>query len=236
VVARHGGREVEVAGRKCTASFPFLQEAVACAAEIRRHFSPAGTAAAFDVRPRIGISAGTPVTENPDFFGETLRSAALLTDYAAEGEVLLAPSIYEHPGGEALMLPAEMRVLSDGEQQFLVQLSELAARVWNQPQLQVSDIAKMLGMSTSQLYRQSVALTGCAPGRFMQDYRLEKAAVSIERREGTLSEIAFASGFCSLSYFSKCFRRKYGLLPSRYAAVSATTVRAGAVRSGAVTG
>ncbi|MCB2203798.1 DUF4242 domain-containing protein [bacterium] len=218
IVTRHGGREVEHAGNKFIASFSLLAEAITCAMEIRHFFSADSEGIAIGAVPRIGLSAGVPVTESSELFGDAVRSASLLSDHARKGEVLLAPSVYEYAGSEALGLPAGMRVLNDTEQQFLIALTEVAARVWTEPKLQNAEIAKELGLSTSQLYRQSIAVTGRAPSRFMQDYRLEKAACSIERREGTLSEIAFASGFCSLSYFSKCFKKKYGLLPSHYAA------------------
>jgi AraC-like DNA-binding protein len=224
IVLLHGGREVDYPGRKTTASFTSVSTAVDCAVEIQTWFSADHAASGTGLKPRIGLSAGAPVTGDAAFFGAAMRNASLLSDHAAEGEVLLAPSIQEHYGGDApLHAGTDMRALSEDEQLFLVQLTDLAARVWNETQWKVTDYGKMLGMSKSQLYRKTITLTGCSSSAFIQDYRLGKAAASIETREGTVSEIAFAFGFSSLSYFSKCFKRKYRMLPSRYAAIIART-------------
>lgn len=225
ILALHGGRVVAYPGSKTMASFPSVSEAVTCATEIQRGFSVdhAGTDGGW--KPRIGLSVGAPVTADADLFGDAIRNASMLSDYAAEGEALLAPSVQEHFGDEVLLEKgADMRVLSEDEQRFLVHLTDLAAQVWNEAQWKVADYGKMLGLSKSQLYRKTIALAGCSPSTFIQEYRLARAASSIERREGTMSEIAFASGFSSLSYFSKCFKKHFGVLPSRYASlVSHTT-------------
>ncbi|MDP9041826.1 MAG: AraC family transcriptional regulator [Bacteroidota bacterium] len=36
------------------------------------------------------------------------------------------------------------------------------------------------------------------------------------KNAGNISEIAFETGFSSPSYFTKCFKRKFGLLPAAY--------------------
>ena len=38
----------------------------------------------------------------------------------------------------------------------------------------------------------------------------------LRRKAGNISEIAFETGFTSPSYFSKCFQKQYGRLPSDY--------------------
>jgi AraC-like DNA-binding protein len=69
-----------------------------------------------------------------------------------------------------------------------------------------------------QLYRKLKALTGQTPNEFVRGYRLRQAADRLDAKAGTVAEIAYAAGFNSLSYFSKCFREQYGVSPSEYAA------------------
>jgi AraC-like DNA-binding protein len=38
----------------------------------------------------------------------------------------------------------------------------------------------------------------------------------LNKNAGNISDISFETGFSSPSYFSKCFQKRYGLMPSDY--------------------
>jgi AraC-like DNA-binding protein len=61
-----------------------------------------------------------------------------------------------------------------------------------------------------------IYLTGKSPNNFISDYRLKRALALLKTNRGNISEIAFETGFSSPSYFSKCFQKRYGHLPSDY--------------------
>ena len=88
--------------------------------------------------------------------------------------------------------------------------------VWRDSTLSVKDFSKKLGYSKSQLYRKILNLTGKSLNIFIRDYRLNKALKLLHDQKGNISEIAFETGFNSLGYFSKCFKSKFGILPSKY--------------------
>jgi AraC-like DNA-binding protein len=48
----------------------------------------------------------------------------------------------------------------------------------------------------------------------LNELRMRKAAELLAHREGRISDIAFACGFNDLSYFNRCFRRRFGLTPT----------------------
>jgi AraC-like DNA-binding protein len=48
----------------------------------------------------------------------------------------------------------------------------------------------------------------------LNELRLRKAAELLARKEGRISDIAFACGFNDLSYFNRCFRKRFGLTPT----------------------
>jgi AraC-like DNA-binding protein len=48
----------------------------------------------------------------------------------------------------------------------------------------------------------------------LNELRLRKAADLLARAEHRISDIAFDCGFNDLSYFNRCFRRRFGLTPS----------------------
>ena len=52
--------------------------------------------------------------------------------------------------------------------------------------------------------------------RYLNEYRLERAAELLHHEDKTVTEIAFECGFNDLSYFIKSFRRQYELSPSVY--------------------
>ena len=71
-------------------------------------------------------------------------------------------------------------------------------------------------MSKSQLYRKVTSLTGFSPNDLLNEYRLEKAKELLTKKKHNVSEVAFVTGFSSPSYFTKCFKNKFGLLPLAY--------------------
>jgi len=70
-------------------------------------------------------------------------------------------------------------------------------------------------MSRSQLHRKLSALIDQSASEFMRSYRLHRAKEMISLNAGSISEISFAVGYGSPSYFSKCFREEFGLTPSQ---------------------
>jgi len=80
----------------------------------------------------------------------------------------------------------------------------------------VEVFAKEVGMSTAQLYRKLVLLTGYSPNDFMRHLRLQRAADLLMQKAGNVSEIGYQTGFNNLSYFSKRFKEKFGRYPSSY--------------------
>jgi AraC-like DNA-binding protein len=104
--------------------------------------------------------------------------------------------------------------LSPIEEQFIDDLVDYISQVWSKADLRVDDIAKKIGYSKSQFYRRMIELTGKSPLAFLKEYRLEKALELLENQNHHVAEIAYMTGFNSASYFSKCFHKRYDILPS----------------------
>ena len=84
----------------------------------------------------------------------------------------------------------------------------------NDEKLNVENLAGELFLSRSKLYRKIKALTGDTANEFIRKVRLEKAKQIIEGTEYTISEICYKVGFSSPSYFTKCFKDHFGVLPT----------------------
>ena len=87
---------------------------------------------------------------------------------------------------------------------------------------QVDDIAARLGYSRSVFYRRIKALTNIAPNDFLRTYRLKRAAEMLAS-SSPLGEVSDFAGFSSYSYFSKAFKKHFGLSPKDYRAKSANS-------------
>ncbi|MRX40276.1 response regulator [Flavobacterium sp. LC2016-23] len=85
----------------------------------------------------------------------------------------------------------------------------------SEPELSVEDLASKVFLSRSQLYRKIKTLTGISVNEFIRTVRLEKAKELIELGNDNITEISFKVGFSSPSYFTKCYKEKYGYLPTQ---------------------
>lgn len=79
--------------------------------------------------------------------------------------------------------------------------------------LTVESMAEQLSVSRSYLYRIFKQELGISPQRAILNFRLEKAAMLMEKSRASLTEIALSCGFCDLSHFSKAYKEKYHTRP-----------------------
>lgn len=86
----------------------------------------------------------------------------------------------------------------------------------------IDDLASALGMSRPTLYRRVKGELGITPNNFIQNLRLEYAHELLDNGAGSVSEVAYAVGFKSLSHFTRSFREHYGQLPSSMIATQGT--------------
>jgi DNA-binding response OmpR family regulator len=83
------------------------------------------------------------------------------------------------------------------------------------------ELASDLGLSYSTFRRRLRDEADARPAGFVRTYRLERAAAMLTQDAPHVSEIAYAVGFRSLSYFSTAFSKHFGVPPSDYARASA---------------
>ena len=99
------------------------------------------------------------------------------------------------------------------DEQLLKQLRGIILANIRNDQFGVEPLATEVGMSRSHLHRKVKGLTGKSISNFIRDVRLEEAMGLLEKDTGSISEIAFQTGFQSASYFHKCFQKVYGYPP-----------------------
>ena len=80
--------------------------------------------------------------------------------------------------------------------------------------LNVELLASQVNLSRSRLYRKIKAITGQTVSEFLRKIRLQKAKQILEAGNSNISEVCFEVGFSSPSYFTKCFKAHFGILPT----------------------
>ena len=106
-----------------------------------------------------------------------------------------------------------MNQLEDRDKQFLNQLHAIIQKNLSDSEFGVEDIGKGIGLSRVQLYRKVKAMTGSSVVDLLRKARLAKAKRLLESRSMSVSEVAYDVGFSAPSYFTKCFKEEYGMLP-----------------------
>ena len=99
------------------------------------------------------------------------------------------------------------------------QLSAVTAVIENNlsnPDLNVDFLCKTLGMQQKNLYRLLKKYVGVSPVDYIRQTRLRKAAMLLEQKKFSVSEVMYMVGFSSSSYFSKCFSAMFGCTPGQY--------------------
>ncbi len=80
----------------------------------------------------------------------------------------------------------------------------------------VEMLCRVVGVSERQLQRKLKAITNKSPIQLISSVRLHRAKELLIRQERNITEIAFDIGFTSPSYFSKCFKKEFGLSPTEF--------------------
>lgn len=102
---------------------------------------------------------------------------------------------------------------SISQQEFLNRLSELMDANLENEHFGVSELAREMGMSRSNLHRKVNSILNISASQYIREFRLNKAKELLNESSFTVSEITYRVGFGSISYFIKCFREQFGYTP-----------------------
>lgn len=115
----------------------------------------------------------------------------------------------------SLLSNSKKNTLAEIEQSFINVFQQYVEKNITDPDLNIIDIAKHMGLSRSQLYRKIKSLTDYSPNEFVRILRL-KYSTQLIISGISITEIAYKSGFSSASYFAKCFKEFYKISPTDF--------------------
>ena len=107
-------------------------------------------------------------------------------------------------------------LIDSQDQQFFKKIIKTVEDNIGDPEFKVERMAKEIGMSRTNLYRRLKAITGFPPSGLLRNIRLQKAAELLLCQAESVSQIGYIVGFEDHSYFSKAFKKEFGVPPSEY--------------------
>jgi AraC-like DNA-binding protein len=216
--AAHGGRlvqhpascrPVQHPGNSMIVSFSSAAAAVACALDIQQE-AMTGV--------KLAVTAGQPIATSNDLFGDALELSARLCRWFSTGsKVAIGSAVKDLLARDDYQRHKRLlAVLSPGDEDLAGSLFRILEANWQKPDFTVEEFCQATAMSKSRLYRKTLSLSGLSPNVLLKEFRLDKARLLLKRQSSNITETTFDSGFSSPSYFTKCFKKKFGLLPAMY--------------------
>ncbi|MFI5153751.1 MAG: nickel-binding protein [Chitinophagales bacterium] len=225
ILTEYGGKPVTQKDHRWLVSYRSVPNAVRAALEIRSLFHKIyGNRKSKDISLKIGLTAGQPVTEKKSLFEDKIILAQRLSEIGTLPIVVSSEvkELYENEMANSPIKNEHIIAVSSADEKFLTELMDYLEKVWSDTGLQVEDFCKALGLSKSQLYRKLNTLIEKSPNEFIREWRLKEALKLLQKNTSNVSQVAFETGFSSPSYFSKCFLKRFGHLPSDYLLVQTT--------------
>ncbi len=102
------------------------------------------------------------------------------------------------------------------DNEFMQRLYKLFDENLSNEDVNMSNLARELGKNRSLFFKKVKSITNSSPAELLKDYRLKRGAELLQKGELSVNEICYSIGFKDRSHFSRAFKEKYGLPPSKF--------------------
>ncbi len=216
LIEKHQGNIIEYIENSFVCSFTNATNAITCAIELQKNFLPFFNNNHPLSQIKIGINMGK-LKKGKSSFNDTIKHTKHLCCFSNKNQMVVSKQISNLLKNEGYSLDKnliEIKILNSNEENFVHQLMNTLIEKLKIQNFTINDLAINLGISKSKLYRKIISLTNRSPQNFINEYKLIRALYLIKQGSKNLSEIAYETGFGSPSYFSKCFKKHYKIIPS----------------------
>jgi YesN/AraC family two-component response regulator len=102
------------------------------------------------------------------------------------------------------------------EDEFLHKATQVVIDNLDEADFDVEHLEQAMDMSKMQLYRKLKMLTSLAGNEFIRSIRLQQARILLEKGSLNVSAVAYQVGFNDPAYFTRAFKKQYGLAPKTF--------------------
>ncbi len=111
--------------------------------------------------------------------------------------------------------PSQPQIVSFDDQ-FMQQVMNVMEKQMDNSAFTIDEFARELGMGRTVFYQKLKAIIGLSPVDFIREMRIKRAKQLIDSGKYNISTVAYMTGFNDPKYFSKCFKKQFGVSPSEY--------------------
>ncbi|MBE6216582.1 MAG: response regulator [Bacteroidales bacterium] len=131
--------------------------------------------------------------------------SAMSTDIASEGK----------RAGKIEISPEEI-VITDKDEQLIKKVMTWLEENVSDAEVTVDQLSSYVGMGRTSMYNKIKGLTGKSPVELIQEFRMEKATYYLKSGQFSVSETSYKVGFSDPGYFSRSFKKHFGISPADY--------------------
>ncbi len=117
--------------------------------------------------------------------------------------------------GKIEISPEEI-VITDRDEQLIKKVMAWLEENVADSEITVDQLAAYVGMGRTSMYNKIKGLTGKSPVELIQDFRMEKATYYLKSGQYSVSETSYKVGFSDPGYFSRSFKKHFGISPADY--------------------
>lgn len=166
------------------------------------------TARAYSAQTKEGLAAGAD-----DYIAKPFNMEDLM---AKISNILRSREHLKNLYAKGLSLENMGVEIISADEKFLQKLNSVVRDNVSNPQLDVDEFCKLMGMSRSSLFRKIKEATNMSPARYITNVRLHLASRMLVETDLSISEVIYDVGFGSHAYFSTAFRKRYGKTPKDF--------------------
>lgn len=175
------------------------------------------TACSMDEQRVSGYESGADGYLAKPFGADVLRSrcASLIANRRLIKAIWQSDTIHSGSATANTESPKSDKIPSSRiDSEFYDRFLEIFREHMGNPEINVDALASEMGLGRSQFYRKIKALTNYSPVELIRMLRLREARHLLLTTERSISEIAYATGFSTPAYFTRCYRDEYAETPT----------------------
>ena len=115
-----------------------------------------------------------------------------------------------------MSLAPEEVVITDRDEALIAKVRTWLEENVADSEITVDQLAAYVGMGRTSMYNKIKGLTGKSPVELIQEFRLEKATYYLRSGQFSVSETSYKVGFSDPGYFSRSFKKHFGMSPADY--------------------
>ena len=155
-----------------------------------------------------GLTSGADDYIAKPFHPEVLKLKVkqLISTYSEQSQYLLQNGV----------VPTNHHIVDRADRAFLEQVISKIEINLEREDFSIEELAELVAMSRSNLFRKVKKLTGMTPNKLLYDIRLQFAMKYLLEKNYTVSQISFMVGFSGSASLITAFKRKYGRAPQEF--------------------